>query len=66
MTNEQLPKTLEEALSQGWQWTGESGQRSEDKKTFEGVAELVREDQAILIPCTATYEFGQPYVEAQS
>ena len=66
MTNEQLPKTLEEALSQGWQWDGEHGQRSKDKKTFEGVAELVREGQTIRVPCTATYEFGQPYVEAQS
>ena len=66
MTNEQLPKTMEEALSQGWQWTGDVGDRSEDKKTFEGVAELSREGQFIRVPCTATFEFGQPYVEAKS
>ena len=61
MTNEQIPKTLEEALSQGWHWSGEIGHRSEDKKTFEGVAELGREGQVINVPCKATYEFGQPY-----
>jgi hypothetical protein len=66
MPNEQLPKTLEEALSQGWHWDGEIGQRSEDKKTFEGVAELVREGRAICIPCTATYEFGQVQTETTS
>ncbi len=56
-----LPKTLDEALKQGWKLDGGESTESEDGKTATGNYELVKEGKEPLqIPFKATFTFGQP------
>ncbi len=55
-----LPRTMSEALKQGYVPDGGGSMHSEDEKTATGHCLLVKDGEAdLVVPYTATFEFGR-------
>ncbi len=57
----EIPKTFEEALAQGWESPGAEGQYNENQTIDKGIAFLERDDEILCVPYVATYTYGKPY-----
>lgn len=55
-----LPKSMSEALAQGFKVIGHVGYSSVDELNSRGTMDLEREDEVLEVPYEAKYTFGVP------